>query len=103
MRITDMEDAMEETPHEEGTSMITKNIKLKKMLDLSNAKLIDNKNLLVSVYRDKLSGEMYVCLQDSLKPETTMLITAEAVFHLADVVDRVFNASSTTTPQGTVH
>jgi hypothetical protein len=91
---------MEDAPQEEGT-MVSKSVR--EMLDISKAKLIDNKDLVVKVYRDKKSGEMYACLQDSKNSETSILITAEAVFHLAEVVDKVFNTSATSPQQETLH
>lgn len=54
-------------------------------------RFIENTNLSMSVYRDKITGIIYVDISDRNKPNSGTMITAEAAFHLAETVNKVFS------------
>lgn len=54
-------------------------------------KFINNTDLSLSVYRDNSSGILYVNIANKNKPGKGIMITAEAAFHVAETVDKVFD------------
>jgi len=61
------------------------------VIGAEDERFIENSDLSLSIYRDKASGIIYVNISDRNKPDEGLMITAEAAFHMAETVHKVFN------------
>jgi hypothetical protein len=75
--------------HQEGSRM--------KLNQGDVPEFVENDNIVLSVYKDQ-SGNMYVGVNDREEPDKKIVITAEAIFKMADIVNEVFESKKTTTP-----
>jgi len=63
---------------------------------------VENENVVLSIYKDG-EGNMYVGLNDRVQPEKKIVLTAEAVFKVTEIVNKVFDSKSTGKVAGTLN
>jgi len=57
----------------------------------AKARLIEDSDLSLSIYKDNTSGEIFVKIVDKKNPTAFQMISAEAVFRAADTVNVAFH------------